>query len=412
MFRVLILLFLCVALTPASALADWVLRQSGAGIVPGQPVNLELFVINETDTPIDAAIPAKLPATLTTSAGKSAVELIAVKPAGAAGKQAAAQPTMLAPGQFRKYILRLILPIETQGPVAVELKPGGAAGVTAAQLVLIAPPPATLASSESGQEAPPQTRVREPDHVLQATDTTPPPALQTHEPMYFLVGKRDGLTSARFQISLKYRLFDERSWLSDLVPVDKVYLGYTQTSIWDLSQDSSPFRDTTYRPSLFYMDPALWSSTDGSHALGLAAGLEHASNGRGGDESRSINIAFVQPSWRKFLGDSKWYVSVAPKLWTYLDKEDNPDIPDYMGYGTLNLRLGRVDGWLFSADLRKGTHHMGAVQLDASYPLRRPFFANAGGYIHFQYFNGYGESLIAYDRKEPAQFRVGVSIVR
>ncbi|MBX6392545.1 MAG: phospholipase A, partial [Burkholderiales bacterium] len=52
------------------------------------------------------------------------------------------------------------------------------------------------------------------------------------------------------------------------------------------------------------------------------------------------------------------------------------------------------------------------VQVDASYPIRRPFFANAGGYIHFQYFNGYGESLIDYNQKRASQFRIGVSVVR
>jgi len=248
--------------------------------------------------------------------------------------------------------------------------------------------------------------------VLRATATTPQPALQTHEPMYFVVGRRNSDTTARFQLSFKYRLFDERSWPSRYFPVDKLYVGYTQTSLWDLSGDSSPFRDTTYRPSLFYDEPNWWRSDDGSQDLGYAVGLEHESNGRSEPDSRSINTIFVQPTWRKFLTDSKWYVSVSPKLWAYLEKDDNPDIEEYRGYGDLNLRLGRVDGWLFAAKLRKGTTHMGSVELDASYPIRRPFFANAGGYIHFQYFNGYGESLLDYDIKGPSQFRVGVSIVR
>lgn len=404
MLRLLLLCLALTALTPLDASADWVLRRVDDGIVPGQPVELELFIVNDTAAPMEMTLPPKLPATLTTRDGETQVELALMAP----GQQAS---TPIPPGGFRKHRLRLVLPFQTEGPVAVQLLPLGPQQ-SPAQLVLLSRPPTTVASTPQQLAQPPQSPEPEPDQVLRATDTTPLPALQTNEPIYFVVGRRDGVTSARFQLSLKYRLFDERSWLANFMPVDKLYLGYTQTSIWDLSDDSSPFRDTSYRPSLFYYDPDVWSSADGSHAIGFAAGFEHESNGRGGAESRSINIAYVQPSWRKFLHDSKWYVSVAPKVWTYLDKEDNTDIDEYRGYADLNLRLGRVDGWLFSATMRKGTHHLGALQLDASYPIRQPFFANAGGYIHFQYFNGYGESLIDYDVKASSQFRVGVSIVR
>jgi outer membrane phospholipase A len=71
-----------------------------------------------------------------------------------------------------------------------------------------------------------------------------------------------------------------------------------------------------------------------------------------------------------------------------------------------------VDGLKLSAYYSKGTSTMGAVQLDLSYPIRQPFFADAGGYLYFQYFNGYGESLLDYNVKGPAQYRLGLAIVR
>ncbi|MFZ5510482.1 MAG: phospholipase A, partial [Pseudomonadota bacterium] len=33
-------------------------------------------------------------------------------------------------------------------------------------------------------------------------------------------------------------------------------------------------------------------------------------------------------------------------------------------------------------------------------------------YLHFQYFNGYGESFLDYNLKRRSQFRIGFSIVR
>ncbi len=103
---------------------------------------------------------------------------------------------------------------------------------------------------------------------------------------------------------------------------------------------------------------------------------------------------------------------VSPKVYAYLERDDNPDIGRYRGHVDLNLRFGKRDGWLFSTILRKGSGPGESVQLDASYPIRRPFFANAGGYVHFQYFNGYGETLLDYNVRRRPQFRIGFSIVR
>lgn len=399
----------------APACAEWVLSQASAHAVGGQALELNLYIANDTQAPMAAVLPERLPVQLILRGGPQNAEIRAVT-------KAPPNPALLAPGEFRRFVYRLVLPDEVDGPIAIEL-----VGVPAARLIVLAERPASVAatpqapiapaspgatSAASGASVASAASTAEVTERLRATDTIAPPALQTNEPMYFVVGRESGDTTGRFQLSFKYRLFDEKSMLSSYWPgAAKLYFGYTQTSLWDFSERSSPFRDTSYRPSLFYFDPQIWASTDGANSLGMAGGLEHESNGRSGTDSRSINIAFIQPTWRKFL-DSNWYVSVSPKVWTYLDKEDNDDIQEYRGYANLNLRLGRVDGWLFSADLRHGTKHFGSMQLDASYPIRQPFFANAGGYLHFQYFNGYGESLLDYDRKGPAQFRVGFSIVR
>jgi outer membrane phospholipase A len=52
------------------------------------------------------------------------------------------------------------------------------------------------------------------------------------------------------------------------------------------------------------------------------------------------------------------------------------------------------------------------VQLDLSYPLKTATLGNLGGYLHLQYFNGYGESLLDYNRKVRPQFRIGLMITR
>jgi len=271
-----------------------------------------------------------------------------------------------------------------------------------------------MSTSQQAMTAAKPTSVDRIATVAPQTDTEPPAqpsALGFHEPMYFLVGGKNP-HSARFQISFRYRLFDRQSFITETLPlVSGLYFGYTQTSLWDLSSDSKPFRDTSFRPSFFYQ----WRLADPNKpsSLTLAGGYEHESNGQDKEDSRSIDTLFVQADARYYFGDGPLYFGVNPKLWTYLDKDDNPDIARYRGYGQLGLRFGRDDGWLMSALLRSGTNTgKRSTQIDLSYPIRRSIFSGVGAFVHLQYFQGYGQTLLDYNRSSKPQFRVGLSIVR
>ncbi len=110
--------------------------------------------------------------------------------------------------------------------------------------------------------------------VAQDPDLDPrPPVLSTHEPLYIIVGRRNE-TSAKLQLSFKYRLFDDESALTQFLPLlGKLHFGYTQTSLWDIGGESAPFRDTSYRPSFFYHEDNFWRSPDGQQRLSFAAGV-------------------------------------------------------------------------------------------------------------------------------------------
>jgi outer membrane phospholipase A len=234
------------------------------------------------------------------------------------------------------------------------------------------------------------------------------PPLSENDPMYFIVGIRGG-TSARFQLSFKYRLFDvsagigqERPWLSGL------YFGYTQNSLWDLSTESKAFRDTSYRPSLFWK----WERAGEARAFfdGARLGFEHESNGGEGDTSRSINIAFVRPEWRWRLSDGASF-EFTPKIYSYLDKEENTDIAQYRGYVDWRARFDSGGNWIATTVLRYGTAGKGSVLLDVSRRTRDVKFGPVSGYLHLQFFAGYGESILDYNVKRKSQLRFGFAIV-
>src|SRR2546428_1989206 len=102
--------------------------------------------------------------------------------------------------------------------------------------------------------------------------------------MYFVIAAPDDW-SGRLVLSLNYRLFDpatgfgaEQPWLVGF------YFGFTQSSLSDLSAESKPFHDTSYRPSLFWERPR---SDERTSIDAERLGFEHGSDGDAPPISRS-----------------------------------------------------------------------------------------------------------------------------
>lgn len=246
---------------------------------------------------------------------------------------------------------------------------------------------------------------------VSVAETGPESRLSFYEPMYFGVG-HNGHTTARFQLSFKYRIVTPKDPRSKSL-LDNLYFGYTQVSLWDLTANSKPFRDTSYKPSLFYYLPDTGLRSRWFDSLGVQAGIEHESNGQAGSTSRSINIAYVQPIVH-FNAPMATQLTIAPKVYYYLQKDENPDIAAYRGYMDLQIRYGRPDGLELFTTLRKGTHALnGSVDAQLTYPIQKLLGSGAlGGYVWVGYFNGYGQTLLDYDTRQHWNVRIGYSIYR
>lgn len=236
------------------------------------------------------------------------------------------------------------------------------------------------------------------------------PTISSNEPIYFVLGNNDKTGSdARFQISFKYRPFDPESSVATFMPAfSKMYFAYTQTTVWDLGTDSGPFRDTSYRPSLFYQ----WNGSGADYMPSQwRVGAEHESNGQSGLQSRSLNTLFVQPSWNFDLTNGK-RLTFFPRIYQYVDKGENPDIQQYRGYVDWKMRYGREDGLIFSALYRQGTGGYSAAQLDLSHAISDRIFGRTGSFVQLQLLSGYGETLLDFNKKNDTQLRIGLSIAR
>ena len=235
--------------------------------------------------------------------------------------------------------------------------------------------------------------------------------LSAYEPMYFLLGTHP--EDSKFQISLKYRLLTEEGPLARRYPWAKgFHLGYTQTSFWDLRSDSKPFEDTSYKPELLFLSEDTPLGIPRARGSFLQWGLQHESNGRDGDASRSTNLLYVRPLCVFYDERTKLEVLIAPRVWVYVmnDDETNPDLKDYRGYFDLEFKLGKTDGPVLGAHLRWAKEGA-STQWDLTYPLHRSLGGSLDLYLHVQVSDVLAESLLNY--KERTQtLRIGVALMR
>lgn len=199
---------------------------------------------------------------------------------------------------------------------------------------------------------------------------------------------------AKFQISVQLPLYlTERA-------NNGIFFGFTTVSFWQVynAENSKPFRETNYEPEIFYKWQPNWD-VFGFRFNGAEIGFNHMSNGQDGLKSRSWNRVVATALFSS--EDSAYYL----KTWYRLPEDDktdpmdttgddNPDILDFYGrielgfayqFGDIDL-LARIRNNLSFDDNRSG------VELNFTYSINERYD------VLLQYFNGYGDSLIDYDR--------------
>ncbi|MBL9135891.1 MAG: phospholipase A [Verrucomicrobiales bacterium] len=232
-----------------------------------------------------------------------------------------------------------------------------------------------------------------------------------HEPMYFVWGPES--PNLKFQVSLRYKIINPdvefgRWWQWS----QGLHFAYTQTSLWDFDRPSSPFYDSSYKPEVLWRRDDLFpGAVSWWEQLGLQVGLQHESNGKDGDDSRSLNILYFKPTFL-FGQATNLFLAVSPRAFAYVgEMPDNEDIADYRGYVDLMLKAGWATSVQVAGHFRVGDDfNRGSMQIDLSYPLGE-LLPNIDVFLHGQYFNGWGESLLDYDERT-WMFRIGLSLFR
>lgn len=402
----------------SAARADVILIAPSDALVPGTSVVVDVMFTNERPDASQQTVPLTLGFTLS-GAGTDIEGVLRLATESESGV------VTLAANGFAKRAYMLTVPQRWNGVGRLSLTLPGSPTV----LVDIAAPAVQVASVETNEIAAEMSNDDDGviasiesavDEVYQPRDQSP---FSIHEPMFFLYGLNPD--EAKFQISFKYRLFHNIRETSPLRWLQNLNVAYTQLSFWDFQSASKPFRDSSYKPEIFYDigDPV---DPEGLILPGLGlrhvrVGFLHESNGRDGPASRSLNYAYVQPEFvydfgRDDVGCSEcqwWELSVKPKTWVYVGSTaDNPEIDDFRGHAELAVRIMERDarrqtGPGLMASLRKGdAQEKATLTIDATTPfpfVQRLFTPN----LHIQYLSGYSESLLGFDQKD-TRFRVGI----
>jgi outer membrane phospholipase A len=234
--------------------------------------------------------------------------------------------------------------------------------------------------------------------------------ISAYQPIYFLVGVDP--SESRFQFSFKYRFLNPESSVTKKYHwIQGFHLAFTQTSFWDLKERSQPFKDTSYKPELFFLTQNLLKKDFGFGSIFFQTGYQHESNGRGDDLSRSTNYLYLKPVFIFFNKKNELGLQFSPKIWAYVgnDNDTNPDLMDYRGYFDLEIKAGTANSIVFESHFRSARKG-NSIRMDVTYPLNN-IFKNVDLYFQVQYLNALAESLISYKERTHA-VRLGFAIVR
>lgn len=215
-----------------------------------QPLELTLLYTDDDEKPLTVDVPKQLTVRLTNGDLPPAPLVLARDPK-------TPDRLRLAPGQYRRVRYSAPWPDSARGTIKIDPVGFDASPMLVTlnrgedQTQVVAAEKRETQAATPTQLASAAAVANTSDVPTTTTDTMLSGRFSTFEPIYFADG-RNGDNLAKFQFSFKYRLHlpdDPRSRGF----LDNLYFAYTQTSIWNLSAPSAPFRDTALSAAAFLL---------------------------------------------------------------------------------------------------------------------------------------------------------------
>lgn len=219
---------------------------------------------------------------------------------------------------------------------------------------------------------------------------------------YFVAGTALNQKPTEFNSDVKFQIsFSQRLTRSVLPWHSYLFLFYSQKAMWNIFEESLPFHDLNFNPGIGLSKLLIYKGKLVGKATLL---LEHESNGRDGEASRSWNkvslsaSAFVLPD---LMVHGKFWIPI-------IDGQQNKDILRYSGIFQVGGQwISRNKRWVIDATFvkRKGWNFSFNTIINVGFRLTK----RDNQFLMLHFYDGYGENLLDYN-KYHCRLRIGLLI--
>lgn len=238
------------------------------------------------------------------------------------------------------------------------------------------------------------------DSIRNAFDNGP--YFSLYRDNYFIAGIPLGGKISRTNSDVKFQVSIAQRLTKSVLPFNTyLFLTYSQKCFWNIFEESLPMHDLNFNPGIGLSKLLIVKGK----LIGKATMLiEHESNGRDGDASRS---------WNRITFGANVYITphlmIHGKVWIpIIDGENNKDLLDYRGIYESGLQIrSSNDRWGFAlvTSKRRGWNLNTNITVEVNYRL----FHDENQYFFIQYYNGYAENLLDY-KEHHSRIRAGLVI--
>ena len=228
------------------------------------------------------------------------------------------------------------------------------------------------------------------------------PAFGIYKDTYFVGGTALNTKPTEFNSDVKFQISFRHRLTKSILPLHShLFLQYSQKAIWNVFEESLPFHDLNFNPGIGIQNLVVYNGKLVGNGTIM---LEHESNGRDGEASRSWNKVSVA-----------YAAVIDPRLEVYfktwipiIDGQQNKDILKYCGIFQTGTQFISADRrWV--ADVTFVKRQGWNLNFNTILNVGFRFSKRDNQYLMLHFYDGYGENLLDYN-KYHCRLRIGILI--
>ena len=242
--------------------------------------------------------------------------------------------------------------------------------------------------------------VLDADSIVNDFDSRP--AFGIYKDTYFVGGTALNTKPTEFNSDVKFQISFRHRLTKSILPLHShLFLQYSQKAIWNVFEESLPFHDLNFNPGIGVQNLVVYNGKLVGNGTVM---LEHESNGRDGEASRSWNKVSV--SYAAVIDPR---LEVYGKTWIpIIDGQQNKDILKYCGIFQVGSQFISADRrWV--ADVTFVKRQGWNLNFNTILNVGFRFSKKDNQYLMLHFYDGYGENLLDYN-KYHCRLRIGLLI--